>query len=91
MDARMVAAEDISDLVRENFVTLPAVSDVEVDRRPAAYTVEISVTDFGEQVRHQIYNKQRELMERFPDVFFRFHILDESPKHALASDANDPQ
>ncbi len=82
----LVIEEDMTELFREAFLSLPGVSSVEVLRRHQEYAIDISVRDFDRSIRDAIYRREQELLKQFTDLSFQFHVLDESPESA-ASDA----
>jgi len=71
-------AIDITDFIRNDFSSIPSVSEVAVHRRGTEFEVQVFLTNFDRDLRRKVYAKEEALYREFPSYSFSFNLVDAS-------------
>ena len=69
------SGEDLETALGNNFGSVPQVLHVLTERVDGPLVVWIALDDANSDVRNRIYQKELDLMDRFPEIEFDFNLI----------------
>jgi hypothetical protein len=71
----MHPARTIEKIIRDAFSSIPEVRGVRIEQDGDETLVRIAANDPPREVRYQVYDKQKNLIETFPEMTFDFSLI----------------